>query len=239
MSEPELIMPDWRAPANVRAFFTTRRGGVSEGVYESLNLGAHVGDDPDAVAANRQRVAGLLPKQPLWLNQQHGNRCIDANEHVANEHAESTVADACVSGDSFTPLAVAVADCLPLLLARQDGSKVAVVHAGWRGLGSGVIRNAVEALGGGELACWLGPCIRACHYEVGEEVRALFGDEGFTVSGNAYMMDIPLIATRSLQALGVDHIFDSGLCTHCEERRFFSHRRDGRCGRMAGFIWKE
>lgn len=205
---------------------------MSAGTYASLNLGDRTGDLPESVSANRRRVGRLLPAAPLWLNQGHTNRCIRSDDHIQGE-----VADACVTEQREVPLVVTVADCLPLLLARTDGSAVAVAHVGWRGLAQGVIENTVELLGHQEFVCWLGPCIRACHYEVGEDVKKRFGDSGFTPIGDSYMMDIPAIAKERLVAEGAGRIFDSRLCTGCDQRRFYSHRRDGICGRMAAFIW--
>ena len=275
MNEAHFIKPAWQVPGNVRAFFTTRHQGMSKGVWESLNLGTHVEDDPAAVRENRARLASLLPQEPLWLNQQHGSHCIHAgdldanlaanlaaNSVAKNDDEENRQADACVTSEANQPLAVMVADCLPLLLARADGSMIAVVHVGWRGLEAGVIENTLAAMQGAsskstqgrdeassteianELVCWLGPHIRPCHYEVGEDVRSRFPgfDNFFSPSGKKSdqhcMMDLAGISRQKLIDAGISRIHDSELCTFCDSTRFFSYRRDGICGRMAAIIWR-
>ena len=139
-----LIEPDWPSPAGVRAAATTRAGGVSSGAYASLNLGDHVGDDPARVAENRRRLETALglPEMPRWLTQVHGSRVLRLPDEAPGE------ADGAVSDAPGVVCAVLTADCLPILLARRDGSAVGVAHAGWRGLAAGVVGNAVSALGG-------------------------------------------------------------------------------------------
>ena len=164
-----LIEPDWPAPPGVRCGVTTRAGGVSTGAYASLNLGDHVGDDPDRVTENRRRLEAALslPEAPRWLAQVHGSR-------VLRLPAEAVGAgDGAVTEAAGVVCAVLTADCLPVLLARQDGSAVGVVHAGWRGLAAGVLANAVGMLGGPPEAmlAWLGPAITAPAYEVGPDVH--------------------------------------------------------------------
>ncbi len=234
MSETSLFSPDWAAPANVKAVFSTRNAGTSTGVYRSLNLGDHVGDDRNVVHRNRELVRTQLPAEPRWLKQEHTDICIHANDY-----AEGVIADGAVTDNPGEVLAVMVADCLPILLARNDGSMVAVAHAGWRGLAAGIIERTVTRMGSTDLTCWFGPCIQACHYEVGEEVKAAFGATGFSARGSKWMMDLPAVAREQLERLGVTDISDCGECTFSEEKKYFSHRRDGTCGRMAGFIWLE
>ena len=175
MANPiELIRPDWPAPASVQACSTLRTGGVSAASWDSLNLGAHVGDDPDAVAENRRRLSAhlQLPAQPLWLQQVHGTRVRPAVDTDA-------CADACLADCPQQVCVVMTADCLPVLLCDRTGSKVAAAHAGWRGLLGGVLERTVMAFGEepGQLLAWLGPAIGPSVFEVGDEVRGAFVTE--------------------------------------------------------------
>lgn len=239
------ISPDWPAPTNVRAFSTTRAGGVSRGRYASLSLGDHVGDDPAAVARNREllREVLALPAEPVWLRQVHGTHVIDAAQ--ADAHGE---ADGAWSAQPGMVCAVLTADCLPVLLCDQTGTKVAAVHAGWRGLADGVIEQGVRALGGApeELLAWLGPAIGPRVFEVGPEVRTTFVQHDaaaartFSPSHDGrYLADLYALARLRLSALGVTRISGGGFCTVTDRDRFFSFRRDGGCGRMASLIWLE
>ncbi|MGZ8249364.1 laccase domain-containing protein, partial [Methylomagnum sp.] len=164
------IEPDWPAPSGVRAASTLRGGGVSAGPYAGLNLGAHVGDDPAHVEANRRRLAAALnlPAEPVWLIQVHGRRTVRA------EAPGDRVADAAYTRESGVVCAVMTADCLPVLLCSRDGEAIAAAHAGWKGLAGGVIESAVDALGGRDTLAWLGPAIGPEAFEVGGEVRAAF-----------------------------------------------------------------
>src|SRR3989338_243517 len=165
------IIPDWPAPAGVKALQTTRQGGVSIVPYDSLNLGSHVGDNPLAVARNRVLLNTLLPSEPVWLEQVHGT-------HVANADMAGCLpgADACIARQRGSVCAVMTADCLPVLLCDKQGTVVGAVHAGWKGLASGVIETTVLARGAAppSLMAWLGPAIGQEDFEVGEEVRAAF-----------------------------------------------------------------
>ena len=173
MTEPQFILPDWPAPANVRAAVTTRIGGVSRAPYDSLNLAAHVGDDPMAIQANRARLhaALYLPSAPLWLKQVHGITVVDAAQGGIEPEADGAFA-----AQAAVVCAVLTADCLPVLLCNRQGTKVAALHAGWRGLAGGVIKAGVEALNvpGNDVLAWLGPAIGPEKFEVGEEVRTIF-----------------------------------------------------------------
>lgn len=236
-----LIVPDWPAPGNVRAMQTTRQGGVSAAPYESLNLGSHVGDSALAVAHNRMLLGGLLPGEPVWLEQVHGTVVADADRAGCK-----TVADACIAHLSGSVCVVMTADCLPVLLCDSQGTVVAAVHAGWRGLASGVIESAVRAMGAmpGHLMAWLGPAISQAAFEVGAEVRAAFMgadyDAAFVPGASGkYMADIYALARLRLNALGITQIYGGDRCTFIEEAKFFSYRRDGVTGRMATFIWLE
>ncbi len=242
---PEVIEPDWPAPPGVRAAFTVRTGGVSEPPYDSLNCAAHVGDAPGAVSENRVRLRARLelPSEPGWLDQVHGAAAIT----LGGEPAVPAVADAAVAREPGRVCVVQVADCLPVLLASRDGSGVGAAHAGWRGLAGGVLESALRALGApaAQVLAWLGPAIGPEHFEVGEEVRAAFTrpDPGaaaaFTANARGrWQCDLYALARRRLRALGVTSLYGGGWCTYADPQRFFSYRRDGRCGRMAALIWR-
>ncbi|MDD3326631.1 MAG: peptidoglycan editing factor PgeF [Zoogloea sp.] len=236
------IVPDWPAPANVKALSTTRAGGVGAAPFDSLNLGTHVGDDPATVAANRARLRALLPAEPCWLNQVHGTVVVD----LATAQGVPD-ADAAVSRRPGAVCVVMTADCLPVLLCDRAGTVVGAAHAGWRGLQGGVIEATVRAMNvpAGELMAWLGPAIGPAAFEVGEEVRAAFlADDSaaaaaFRPAGPAgkWLADLYLLARQHLAALGVTAVHGGDSCTFTEAERFFSYRRDGRTGRMASLVW--
>ena len=246
MSGAEILTPEWRVPPRVRAAFTLREGGVSAAPFDSLNLGAHVGDSPAAVAENRRRVrVGLsLPAEPAWLEQVHGTRVADLD---AADEPGGAGADAVITRRAGRVCAVQVADCMPVLFAARDASAVGVAHAGWRGLAAGVLEATVARLSvaAGGLIAWLGPAISGRHFEVGSEVRAAFlGADGgasaaaFTPNARGrWQCDLAALARRRLAALGVTEVSGGAWCTYAEPARFFSFRRDGRCGRMAALIW--
>lgn len=246
MTGTALLTPNWPAPAGVRALTTLRGGGFSGQSYRSLNLGGHVGDEPAAVAANRTRLIELadLPAEPVWLRQVHGTRVVELDV----ESVEGQKADAVVTSADDVVCAVLTADCLPVLLTDRAGQRVAVAHAGWRGLARGILTGVVEAMGKApdDLMAWLGPCIGPAGFEIGPEVRAalLEADAGAVDTfrqgrGDRWHADLPALAERRLRQAGVRHIFHCGLCTWSEPLRFFSHRRDGVCGRMGTLIWRQ
>jgi YfiH family protein len=239
------IFPEWPAPANVRAAVTTRTGGVSVGPYAELNLGAHVGDDPHAVAENRRRVREALglPAEPTWLNQVHGTRVVDAGAY-----AEPPTADAVLSRAPGDVCVVLTADCLPVLLCDEAGTCVAAVHAGWRGLVGGVLEVTVAALERlpQALMAWLGPAIEQSAFEVGEEVYAQFvardpkNAEGFVRNDRGrWQADLYALARVELARLGVTRVYGGGFSCFADADRFFSYRRDGKTGRMGTFVWLE
>ncbi|MEW6513348.1 MAG: peptidoglycan editing factor PgeF [Pseudomonadota bacterium] len=235
----DFILPDWRAPANVRALVTTRHGGISTAPYASFNLGDHVGDDPAAVAENRRILRAHLPAEPVWMKQVHGIRCLDAAREMAD-------ADAAFSRSTGVVCAVLTADCLPVLLCDTDGTVVAAAHAGWRGLAAGIIESTVVAMDvpADQLMAWLGPAIGPQHFEVGGEVRDTFmahdpqAASAFVAKPNGkWLCDIYLLARQRLEALGVCRLAGADYCTVRDAARFFSYRRDGVTGRMASLIW--
>lgn len=240
---PEFVFPDWPAPATVKALTTTRVGGLSRGPYASFNLGDHVGDDPDVVRHNRARLCEslALSSQPAWLRQVHGVNVVDAASVEVG-----TTADGAWTDRSGVVCAVLTADCLPVFLCNRQGTKVALLHAGWRGLMAGVIEAGLQALAtpGAELLAWLGPAIGPDSYEVGDAVRDAFlvQDIGVAVCFRAqgtgqWHADLYALARRRLQAQGVNAIYGGNLCTLRAPERFYSYRRDGVTGRMASLLW--
>jgi len=241
----ELIAADWPAPARVRAYATTRIGGVSAAPYAGLNLAGHVGDDPAAVAANRRllREALRLPAEPLWLEQVHGTAVVEAAQAACECQADASIATR-----PGTVCVVMTADCLPLLLCDRAGTRVAAVHAGWRGLNAGVIEATVERLGvvPDSLLVWLGPAIGPAAFEVGDEVRSAFvahdpaAAAAFKPSpGGRWLADLYALARQRLAGCGVTAVYGGGLCTYSDATRFYSYRRDGVTGRMASLVWCE
>jgi polyphenol oxidase len=244
--DPDLILPDWPAPAFIRAAVTLRTGGLSQPPFDGCNLAAHVGDDPAAVAGNRRRLRERLqlPTEPAWLEQVHGQRVVDLDRQTSADSLGP--ADAAVARARGRICAIQVADCLPVLFAAADGSVIGAAHAGWRGLAGGVLEATVRAMNtpSAELLAWLGPAIGQAHFEVGAEVRAAFlatdsgADAAFSANGRGrWQCDLDALARRRLAALGVSSLHGGGWCTYADPARFFSYRRDGRCGRMAALIW--
>jgi len=244
MSEPVgFLTADWPAPAHIRAGTTLRTGGVSTPPFDSLNLGDRAGDDPDAVAANRDRLRAQLdlPDEPAWLYQVHGTRVVDAARPISGE------ADASVATGNAAVCAVLTADCLPVLFCDRAGTCFGAAHAGWRGLAGGVLEATIEKLPArsAELLAWLGPSIGAHNFEVSEDVRDAFCDRSpedasaFTprAAAGKYRADIYALARARLRRAGVPDIYGGGLCTIDDTARFYSYRRAPETGRMASLIW--
>jgi len=241
------IVPQWAAPANVRALVTTRNGGVSAPPYATMNL-AYVsrerGHDNTALAENRRRLRTFLPDEPVWMQQVHATSVarLDGTRPTA-----AIVADAAVTRLAGVVCAVLVADCLPVLLADRAGTVVAIAHAGWRGLAAGVVEATIAAMDvddSGDVVAWLGPAISASAFEVGADVHAAFCDadplaaRSFTPIGrDKWHADLYALARRRLGRAGVRSIEGGGWCTYGDAGRFFSFRRDRETGRMAATIW--
>lgn len=250
-----MLDTEWRPPGGVRAAFTLRSGGASAAPWDSLNLGTHVGDDLLAVAHNRRRVAQALalPAEPRWLSQVHGTAVHRAGALARSAPSDAApsdsvpVADAAVTRETGVVLAIMVADCLPVLLAAEDGSVLGAAHAGWRGLVAGVIERTVESMGQdpSRLHAWLGPCIGPRHFEVGDDVRQAFlaagdGPSAFEATpAGRWLCDLPALARARLARLGVTRVAGGRWCTVADPVRFFSHRRDRQTGRMAALLWRE
>lgn len=228
----DFLVPDWPAPANVKALVTTRAHG---------NLADHVGDQESAVAARRAELCRHLPAEPLWLTQVHGVRCVRAEDAAIGAEADASMTT--VPG---RVCAVLTADCLPVLLCDEAGSVVAAAHAGWRGLAAGVIEASVAEMSvpGERLLAWLGPAIGPSAFEVGDDVVGAFSahDADATMAFAArpngkWLCDLYALARRRLNALGIMRVAGGGLCTYSDGERFYSYRRDGATGRMASLIW--
>lgn len=224
-----VIRPKWKTPAEVRTLVTTRLTG---------SLATHVGD-AEAALANRDRLrrAYSLPRQPVWLNQQHGNQVFTASEGPDLERPPE--ADAAFTREYNRPLAVLVADCLPIFLASPD--EIAVVHAGWRGLARGVIGRTVARFRNRDIVAWLGPAIGPCHYEVDTVVKSAFeGMAGFSRGRDDehYMMNLWELARRQLAEVEIHRVEGGGVCTWCDPQ-FYSHRQDSSPGRFAAIIWRD
>jgi len=239
--DPDWIIPDWPAPANVRAFITTRAGGASQGPYASLNLGLRTDDDARAVATNRDRLRAAVPQEPKWLRQVHGNTVVEADPL-----ADMPEADAAVARRPGTVCAVLVADCVPVLLADRDGTTVAVAHAGWRGLASGVLENTIERMARPPegLLAYLGPGIGPQAFEVGADVRdAFLARDSRSATAFAprapgkWLADLFMLARQRLDRIGITNVYGGSHCTFSDPQRFFSYRRERTTGRMAAVIW--
>ena len=237
----ELIRPDWPAPDNIRAFTTSRNGGFSEGPWSSFNLGENCDDCPGHVRQNRELLRTLLPSEPPWLQQVHGN-------HVAHLSGNSNLmveADASVTTELKQVCAILTADCLPVLFCNKAGTIVAAAHAGWRGLAAGVLDATVTSMDydPGKLIAWLGPAIGPKTFEVGQDVYHIFVNlnprfsVAFKKHGDHWLADLYKLARLALDSAGVGQISGGKYCTFTEKKRFFSHRRDGVTGRMATVIW--
>lgn len=229
---------DWEAPGPYRVAFSTRVGGVSEGAFASLNLGVYTDDDPDRVRENRRRLCaevGVDPETATMGWQYHSATVAKADGRgIVTPGLEFERCDGLWTDEPGRAVMLLTADCLPVALARTNGTPaVAVLHVGWRGLLAGIVEEGARALGGGPVAAAIGPGIGPCCYEVGDEVaapfRERFGDG--VVAGRS--LDLHEAAERALRDAGCAAVERVGLCTSCEEGLFFSHRRDrGRTGRQ-------
>lgn len=239
-----VIRPLWSAPENVVGLTTTRQSGVSMPPYNSFNLATHVGDSFEAVTENRKLLQQVLnlASEPAWLQQDH------TTDIVKITGLEKTVplADAAWTDQYDLPLVVLTADCLPILITNKNGSMVAAIHAGWKGLANGIVSNSIQALPENpeNLTAWIGPAISQHHFEVGDDVYLRFQEKPFVTADffqaggqGKWFADLPGLAKRELIELGVAEVSLSGNCSYGEEKLFYSYRRDGRTGRMASLIW--
>lgn len=255
MNRAPAVAADWLAPAGVHAFTTLRHGaGYSAAPFDTFNLGnryAADGDDPATVARNRAQLVELagLPSAPHWLKQVHGIDVLRV-EAPADSDAAEPVADALVTSTPGVVLAILTADCLPVVFAAKDGREVAAAHAGWPGLSRGMLEATLGAMTtpAADVVAWIGPAAGPARYEVGKDVFDVFvSHDADAVScfiqtrPDHWLADLPALARRRLVARGMSpaDIHGGDLCTMGEPARFFSHRRDGRSGRIATLAWMQ
>lgn len=234
-------LANWPAPYNISALTTTRLLGYSSAPFDSNNLAFHVGDVDLQVSKNRQQLTELLclPAEPIWLNQTHSTICISA-ETDSNRNA-----DASVTRSKNCPLVVMTADCLPITLCNTQGTEIAAIHAGWRGLYEGIIENTLHKMTStaSDLLAWIGPAISQTHYEIGAEVYSAFHSKHpesascFKANGNKWLANLAKIAELILNKHGIQAVYQSGLCTYELKDEFYSYRREPRTGRIATLIW--
>ena len=237
-----MINARWPAPSHIRAVSTTRMGGVSKENYAAFNLAEHVGDDPSDVTANRQILRDILdlPSEPIWLEQTHSTRCVNVDTPDFDRNA-----DAALTRQQHRVLAIMTADCLPILICDKQGSEIAAIHAGWRGLANGIIDNTLNQLhqDNNQYLAWLGPAICGRCYATGAEVldhfvsRYPFAAEAFTQIENQWFVDLAQMATLILQDLGLVAVYPSKYCTFEDNSQFYSYRRAAQTGRIATLIW--
>lgn len=241
---PQWLIPDWPAPAQVRAFVTTRAGGYSTGPYSGMNLGRRTADDPAAVEANHAQLNQMLPEAPRWLAQVHGSSVVDADALTVIPQADASVA--CRPG---TVCAILVADCLPVLFSDRAGTCIAAAHAGWRGLAGGVLANTIARMPAkpADLMAWIGPGIGPAAFEVGDDVLQAFCTDAperksafqSLPAAGKWLCDLPALARDALRRAGVTQIYGGNFCTYTDTERFYSHRRNPVTGRMAALIWRQ
>ncbi|MGH1373235.1 MAG: peptidoglycan editing factor PgeF [Cellvibrionaceae bacterium] len=249
------LIPDWEAPANVKALITTRQAIdeslSSEPPYNGFNLALHVDDDVSSVERNREALQARLELEhaPQWLEQIHGTKIVEAKSDGLMR-----TADASYTRQSQLPCAIMTADCLPILLCDRAGSQVAAVHAGWRSLAKGILRNSLDQFNcpSSQILAYLGPAIGQTHFEVGIDVLEGFYDKALSPAHceaisaafrpsihkpMKFNADLYQLARAELTQLGVESISGGGFCTYDDENRFYSYRRDGQTGRMASLIY--
>jgi YfiH family protein len=246
-----VIRPDWPVSARVQALVTTRSGGVSQSPWYSFNLATHVGDGAENVAGNRQRLSDLVGanKSFQWLNQTHGTDVV-----VASDNGVVQQADGAHTQEDNLVCTVLTADCLPVFFCNKEATQVAVAHAGWKGLGAGILEKTLACFSSApeHLRVWLGPAIGSEHFEVGDDVRQCYIDHYPSLpcqdffapvqtdsSRGCWHMDIYAMARYILKQQGVGAVYGGDYCTYADKIRFFSYRREPVCGRMASCIWLE
>lgn len=235
----KFITPDWPAPANIVAAVSLSQCGVSEPPYYA-NMALHVGDNSRTVEANRRALLGALGvKRCSWLEQVHGINVVAAK-------SDMQVADAVYTSEPGLACAVLTADCLPILLCNRNGTEVAALHCGWRGLAAGIIGQTLDSLSShpDQILAWLGPAIGPKQFEVGQDVVDAFADQRWfdaacfqAVASDKYLADIYGLAVSALHHGGISSIYGGGFCTVDQPDKFFSYRREPITGRMAAVIF--
>lgn len=237
---PNLIA-NWESPANICAITTTRQHGVSQAPYDHNNLALHVGDNAEHVKINRSNLSKKLHllHEPIWLKQTHSTHCI-----VAEEDTNRT-ADAAITHQKNLALSIMTADCLPILLCNQSGTEIAAIHAGWKGLAHGIIKNTLVKMKSpwNTLIAWIGPAICQNCYETGQNIKEIyvrrypFTEVSFHNQGSRCYTNLPEIAALILNAEGISRVYQSKICTFEQKNDYFSYRRQAQTGRMATLIW--
>lgn len=215
----------WDVPGPYEVAFSTRRGGVSEGPFETLNLGLLTHDDAAHVAENRRRLCTAIgaDHESLAMNKQMHSATVNR----AERGRRGEEGDGLWTDEAELPMLKLTADCLPVALARLDGRPaLALLHAGRRGLLEGIVEAGVAALGG-ELAAVVGPGIGPCCYEVGDDIAADYRTRFGEAALNGRNLDLWTVAEQVLRDVGVESVERVDLCTACNPEQFFSHRRDG------------
>ena len=243
-SDNSWLWADWPAPEHVRAGTSLRSGGISMPPFNELNLGLHVGDDAKDVLNNRETLSQhlKLSSVPVWLDQIHSTDIITLDNHPIELSADGSY-----TTKRNKVCTIMTADCVPILFCNTSGTKVAAIHAGWRGICNGIIENAVNVLSNTDsILVWIGPCISSDHYEVGKDVHhqclnhtASLESAFVRANEDHWHCDLIKIVKIILKKSGVSLIYDCGLCTYEMDKLFFSYRRDGITGRTASMIWME
>ena len=234
---------NWSAPTNIHALTTSRAGGHSQPPFDTNNLALHVGDDALQVHSNRLALVNRLqmPKEPVWLEQTHSTHCVRVDEDDNRE------ADATITRRAGIPLAIMTADCLPILLCDRNGTEIAAIHAGWKGLAYGIVEQTLQKMQSRpeSLLAWIGPAICQRCYQVGKEMEDTFLSRYSYVSsafehqdGRCYA-NLPAMAELILKSQGVSAVFQTKACTFEHKETFYSYRREAKTGRIATLIWRD
>jgi len=251
-SRLNVIRPNWSVPEKVKAFSTTRQGGVSLAPWGSMNLALHVHDNSENVNKNRMLLKQemQLPNEPSWLEQVHSDKVIQLTQQ---NHNQNFKADATYTTEKNIICCVMTADCLPVLFCNKQATWVAAVHAGWKGIANGILKKLVQKYVSEfdgqmeDIRVWIGPAISAKAYQVGQDVKNAFIEQdailekAFTSQqADHFLLDSSYAAQLQLNELGVkvEQITTEDFCTYKDKERFFSYRRDGaNTGRMATMVW--
>ncbi len=238
------LWADWPAPKCIRAGTSIRTGGHSKIPFNNLNLAQHVGDNPADVKKNRKTLINYLKLQsePVWLNQIHSSHIISIDSASKNRDADG----------SFTTrqnniCAILTADCVPVLFCNKNGTKIAAIHAGWKGICNGIIENAIKTFSDSEtILVWIGPCISSKHYEISKDVyesclnhSSMLKSAFDQTNVDHWHCDLVRIVKIILQNAGIGAIYECNLCTYKMDELFFSYRRESNTGRTASMIWME
>jgi len=247
-----VLKPNWEVPEHVQAFVSTRKGGVSDVPYDSLNVGKHVGDQLVHVEQNRDILQKIMPSDPIWLNQVHGTQ-------IWTGPQSSLEADGAVTELAHQVLTIMTADCMPILFCDEQGDILGACHAGWRGFAQGIIQKTLDEMilkkrphhakqYLSNINVYLGPTIGSRHFEVGGDVFDAFSqiltqqqmDLIFTpiMQSQKYFLNLFTLANLQLNAIGIVRIFSEEICCFERSDLFYSHRRDKKTGRFASFLWK-